>query len=275
MRKIRDEILPSDFEGEMTGCLGDLGIRSNDHVYVTGNLAALGRVHIRKEQKKAILLKAFQDTIGSNGTLFSPAASMNLCNTDMPFDLRMTPSHQMGAFAEYLRKKSEAERSLHPFWSVSGIGPEAHRLRRVSRHSYGAGSPWSMFLELDATQVNIGVHPSKAVTLIHHIETTIGVPYRYTKEFMHPIRYPEDIIVEPYYMSVMYKDSDIQKKLLLNEHYFEELDRKGLLLKSEHPTGLKLWSFKMMDFYETVMEFFIDDIYTYLEQPPSIRPYAE
>tara|TARA_B100000678_G_C17964757_1_gene404622 strand:- start:190 stop:588 length:399 start_codon:yes stop_codon:yes gene_type:complete len=132
-----------------------------------------------------------------------------------------------------------------------------------------------MFLKLDVTQVNIGVHPSRAVTLIHHIETTIGVPYRYTKEFMHPIKYSEDIIVEPYYMSVMYKDSDIQKKLLLNEHYFEELDRKGLLLKSEHPTGLKLWSFKMIDFYETVIEFFIDDIYTYLEQPPSIRPYAE
>ena len=272
---MNDKILPSDFEGGMISCLEDLGIRSSDHVYVTGNLAALGRVRIRKEQKKALLLKAFQDTIGSNGTLFSPAASMNLCNTDVPFDLRMTPSHQMGAFAEYLRKNSEAERSLHPFWSVSGIGSQAHRLRKVSRHSYGAGSPWSMFLELDVAQVNIGVHPSKAVTLIHHIETTMGVPYRYTKEFMHPIRYSEDIIIEPYYMSVMYKDTDIQKKILLNEHYFEALERKGLLLESEHQSGLRFWSFKMRDFYETVIEFFIDDMYTYLEQPPSISPYTQ
>jgi len=275
MRQMNDNVLPSDFEGDMISCLEDLGIRSNDHVYVTGNLAALGRVRIRKEQKKALLLRAFQDTIGSNGTLFSPAASMNLCNTEVPFDLRMTPSHQMGAFAEYLRKNSEAERSLHPFWSVSGIGSEAHRLRKVSRHSYGAGSPWSMFLKLDVAQVNIGVHPSKAVTLIHHIETTMGVPYRYTKEFMHPIRYSEDIIIEPYYMSVMYRDTDIQKKALLNEHYFEALERKGLLLESEHQSGLRFWSFKMRDFYETVIEFFIDDMYTYLEQPPSIRPYTQ
>ena len=69
---MNDKILPSDFEGGMISCLEDLGIRSSDHVYVTGNLAALGRVRIRKEQKKALLLKAFQDTIGSNGTLFSP-----------------------------------------------------------------------------------------------------------------------------------------------------------------------------------------------------------
>ena len=115
-----------------------------------------------------------------------------------------------------------------------------------------------MFLELDVTQVNLGVHPSKAVTLIHHIETTIGVPYRYTKEFMHPIRYTDDIVIEPYYMSVMYKDSDIQKRVLLNEHYFEALDEKGLLIKREHPSGLNLWSFQMRDFYETVVNFFID-----------------
>ena len=43
--------------------------------------------------------------------------------------------------------------------------------------------PWSKFLDLDVLQVNIGIHPSKAVTLIHHIETIFGVPYRYTKEF--------------------------------------------------------------------------------------------
>lgn len=273
--KIKNTGLLTDFENGFTACLGELGIRSGDHVYVTGNLGALGRVRIRKEHKKELLLRAFQNNIGPHGTLFSPAASMNLCNTDVPFDLRMTPSHQMGSLAEYLRRKSEAERSLHPFWSISGIGSEAHRLKRVSRHSYGAGSPWSMFLELDVTQVNLGVHPSKAITLIHHIETTTGVPYRYTKEFMHPIRYPDGIVIEPYYMSVMYKDSDIQRRVPLNEHYFEALDEKGLLIKREHPSGLNLWSFQMRDFYETVVNFFIDDIYTYLEQPPTVRPYAE
>ena len=38
-------------------------------------------------------------------------------------------------------------------------------------------------LSLDTTQLNLGIHPSKAVTLIHHIETIAGVPYRFNKEF--------------------------------------------------------------------------------------------
>ena len=30
-------------------------------------------------------------------------------------------------------------------------------------------------LDLDFQQLNLGIHPSKAVTLIHHIETIYGV----------------------------------------------------------------------------------------------------
>ena len=131
-------------------------------------------------------LSSFQEVIGHEGTVFSPSASMNLCNTDIPFDIDLTPSHQMGAFAEYIRQASSSVRTFHPFWSISGLGKYAEILRNVSRHSYGVGSPWSKFLDLDLLQINIGIHPSKAVTLIHHIEVVTGVPYRYTKEFMNP-----------------------------------------------------------------------------------------
>jgi len=39
--------------------------------------------------------------------------------------------------------------------------------------------------------------------------------------------------------------------------------------------GLRFWSFKMTDFYGIALDYFIDDIYTYLEKPPSIRPYQQ
>ena len=41
--------------------------------------------------------------MGKNYTIFSPSASMNLCNTNKPFDLYKTPSYQMGPLAEFLR----------------------------------------------------------------------------------------------------------------------------------------------------------------------------
>ena len=110
----------------------------------------------------------------------------------------------MGPLAEYLRLLPDAHRSLHPFWSISGSGPNAKLLQTVSKHAYGIGSPWSILLDLNARQINFGLHPSKAVTLIHHIETLVGVPYRYNKEFLHLINDGEESIKRNFYLSVLY-----------------------------------------------------------------------
>lgn len=263
-----------EFENGLTDCFKKLGINKGDNTYITGNVGALGRIRIEKNLKMSLLLKALRNRMGNDANIFSPSASMNLMNTKIAYDIDKTPSHEMGAFAEYFRKLSDSIRTNHPFWSISGQGLDAFRLKNVSKHSYGAGSPWSVFLDLDTKQVNMGLHPSKAVTLIHHIETTFGVPYRYTKEFEHPIKYGEKIIDEKFYQSVMYKDCLIRKKILLNEHFFDELQLQGKLLKTVHASGLIFWSFKMKDFYNIVIEFFKKDIYTYLEEPPLIRPYS-
>ena len=200
---------------------------------------------------------------------------MNLCNTDIPFDIKNTPSNLMGALAEFIRINENSLRSFHPFWSITGIGHKANILKNVSRHSYGLGSPWTHFLEQDAIQVNIGLHPSRAVTLIHHLEVAAGVPYRYTKEFIHPILKDNGIVYEPFYMSVIYKDTDIKKKVALNEHFFLELKNSGKLNSITLTSGLNMWSFRMRDFAAVAENFFIKDIYNYLEQPPEIRPYQK
>ena len=39
---------------------------------------------------------------------------MNLCNTDIPFDPIETPSHEMGALAEFMRiEEGVSVRSIH------------------------------------------------------------------------------------------------------------------------------------------------------------------
>ena len=53
-------------------------------------------------------------------------------------------------------------------------------------------------------QVNIGNHPSKAVTLIHHIETVMGVPYRYNKLFRHKIRLTNKEYYDDFFQSVFF-----------------------------------------------------------------------
>jgi len=268
-------IAPEELQTEMSKLFTSLGLKRDETCYVAGNISALARTRIKKDILLPTFLAALEDVIGPMGTIFSPSASMNLCNTDIPFDITKTPSHEMGALAEFIRLASGSVRSFHPFWSISGIGENSQILNNVSRHSYGVGSPWSKFLDLDARQINVGLHPSKAVTLIHHLEVAAGVPYRYTKEFTHPILQKDgSISLELFYMSVMYRESEVLKRISLNEHYFDEMEKRNLLRSSIHSSGLKLWSFKMRDFYDVASSFFIDDIYSYLEHSPKIRPYS-
>jgi aminoglycoside 3-N-acetyltransferase len=266
---------PEELQISLSNLLTGLGLKEEETCYIAGNISALARTRLKKDVVLPRFIAALQNVIGPMGTIFSPSASMNLCNTSIPFDIGNTPSHEMGALAEYIRQANGSIRSFHPFWSISGIGKKSNILQNVSRHSYGVGSPWSKFLDLDTRQINVGLHPSKAVTLIHHIEVATGVPYRYTKEFIHPVIQTDGSSSnELFYMSVMYHESDILKRLALNEHYFNEMEKKNLLSSATHSSGLKLWTFKMRDFYDVATSFFIDDIYNYLEHPPKIRPYT-
>tara|TARA_B100000035_G_scaffold101807_1_gene86331 strand:+ start:10001 stop:10807 length:807 start_codon:yes stop_codon:yes gene_type:complete len=262
-------ILTNDLES----LLSSLGIDSSENIYVTGNISKLARTRLSKIEILNAIDSSLWNVIGEGGTIFSPAASMNLCNTTIPFDLNKTKSHEMGPLAEFLRKKTNSLRSFHPFWSVSGNGKNSEILNDVSRHSYGAFSPWSYFLDLDVRQVNFGLHPANAVTLIHHIETIVGVPYRYTKEFLHPVLRNGIEKIEPFYMSVMYKNADVVKRYKLNQHYFEKLNELSQIRSVKHSSGIEIWSFKMKDFFSAVKPFFIRDIYNYLEHSPAIRPY--
>jgi len=215
-------IIEEQFVKNYLDCLKKINLNKHKNIYLVSNLKKIGRIKIPKNKKLKIILDGIEKIVGNNFTIFSPSASMNLINTNTIFDLKNTPVYKMGPLAEMIRKKSRY-RSLHPYWSISGYGKNANILNKVSNHSYAFGSPWSKFLELDTLQVNIGIHPSKAVTLIHHVETVCGVPYRYTKEFSHKIKTKNKILVKKFLMSVRYKNTLIEKKKKLNELKIEEL----------------------------------------------------
>jgi len=260
---------------ELLTIFEELNISHNDNIYITGNISKLAKTRLNKLEILSSLKDSLLKKVGKGGTIFFPTASMNLCNTNITFDIQTTPAHEMGPLAEYLRQDDKSLRSFHPFWSIGGLGKNSSVLNDVSRHSYGLFSPWSYFLDLDVKQINLGIHPSKAVTLIHHVETTVGVPYRYTKEFIHPVLRNNKVLMEPFYMSVLYRDADIQKRIDLNEHYFNSMAKESLIFKTEHTTGLNIWSFKMNSFIKVVEPFFKKDIYNYLERNPNIRPFQK
>ena len=166
-----------------------VGVSKGKVVLVKTDLRPLGPYE--KPQRSEILNAHFNALAGlvdlGVGTLVVSTASDSLCNTDIPFDIRNTPGER-GILPEFIRRKEGAVRSRHPFMSYTAIGADAAFIcEDVSRHSFGLESPKDRMLKRDAMYLSIGLEPRWTCTYVHHMEMLMGVPYRYTKEFSHPI----------------------------------------------------------------------------------------
>ena len=231
-------------------------------------------MRFEEPERQAVLeahLRAFRQLLGPEGTLFVPTASLNLCNTEAVFDKTTTPSSDMGIFSEYVRMQPGAIRSLHPFWSVAGLGPAAPLvLEKISRHAYGWGSVFHRFVEADVLAINVGKPPAHAIPVVHHVETVIGVPYRYTKEFLHLVRCEGEVRREPFYLSVLYRDVEFARDR--NRKIMARFEETGGLHRVTVGRG-NAWSFSHRSFFESATALMRDDIYAWLESPPAERPF--
>lgn len=257
---------------DLLSAYAELGVEPGGLVYVASDLGQLMRY--REPGREALLdahLRALRQRLGSAGTIFVPTASLNLCNSGIAFDVHRTPSVDMGIFSEYVRTRNNAVRSFHPFWSVAGIGPAAaEMLGAVARHAYGWGSVFQRFVACDVLAVNIGRAPRFAIPVIHHIETVVGVPYRYTKEFIHPVWRGGSVTEEPFYLSVLYPECDIARDG--NRKIMDHFADGGGLRETKIGRG-KAWSFSHRRFFEMTTRLFEGNIYSWLEHVPTRRPY--
>lgn len=250
-----------------------LGVGRGGRVFVTSDLSRLMRY--AQPGPTALLdahFRAFRELLGAEGTLFVPTSSLDLCNTETVFDLLTTPSFQMGAFSEYVRTQEGTVRSFHPFWSVAGVGPAAPAiLGNLSRHAYGWNSVFQRFVEADVLAVAIGKHPRFAVPVVHHVETVVGVPYRYNKEFNHPVRRDGVVVREPFYLSVLRRDCDIVRDG--NRIIFENfIAKNGPMCEAAIGRG-RAWSYSHQAFFDITARLLSENPYAWLECPPTTRPW--
>ena len=214
--------------------------------------------------------EALREYLGAGGTIVVPTFNLNLCNTDIPFEPATTASHNRGVFTEYVRQRPEARRSFHPFGSYAAIGPEAEAITaRVARHVYGPETPEARMIERNATAVLIGADYTNCST-VHHVEQLMGVPYRYTKEFIHPVARDGKIVREPFYMYVMYRDIGVERNH--NKKLFARIGAE-LDIRTVRLGNGRIHAYAMADFAATASIALADDIYLWCERPPEERPY--
>lgn len=248
-----------------------LGIGPGDTVYLTGDLGNLG-FHESKNKPGTLkgLHEALVSVIGDEGTIVVPTHSFNLCNTDIPFDPATTPS-QRGPFTDYVRQLPGAVRQFHPFGSLTAWGKKAAQITgNTSRHAYGPNTPYERLLQLDAWGLSVALPPQLTCSIVHHMEMVMAVPYRYTKEFMHPVVMDGAVTIEPFYLFVTYLDVDLERDR--NEKFFQHPLMQQETRKA--PLGMnQLSAYRMRTFEQVTREDMTKDIYSWLRRPPVKRPY--
>jgi aminoglycoside 3-N-acetyltransferase len=251
----------------------EMGVQEGDVVYLTGNFGALG-FHQSKNKHATIAahLEALQLVLGSEGTVVVPTHSFNLCNTDTVFDLGTTAG-QRGAFTEFVRTQPGAVRQFHPFASLTALGKNAELIcGHSTRHAYGPNTPYERLLNLNAWGVSVGLSPRLTCSVIHHIEQVMAVPYRYTKEFIHPVMRDGEVSREPFYLYVLYRECDIERDR--NEKLFQHpalaADARTIPLGMGQVTG-----YRMAVLRDAAVELMTQDIYHWLKRPPETRPYQK
>jgi len=250
-----------------------LGIKKGMTVVVKTDIRFLGPY--KSNNQNEILndhFKALSDLIDlEKGTIVVSAASTSLCNTDIPFDLNKTKS-EMGSLTEYIRNKKGTKRSFHPFNSYAAIGKNSSFIcDYFNRHSVGPNTPEARLIDLDAKYLSIGLHPKETSTIIHHIEKTAGVPYRYIKEFTHPVVRGNKIIKEPFYLNVRYRKSNV--KMDLGRKVYPHFKKNGYIVTSEKLGRGRVYLFSSREFYKSTLDLLEKDLYACLTNVPKIKPY--
>jgi aminoglycoside 3-N-acetyltransferase len=252
-----------------------IGIKKGQVVLVKTDLRPLGP-YIEPQRSKVLKahLEVLSDLVDLNiGTIVVSTASDSLCNTAKVFDIKNTPSER-GVLTEFIRKQEGAIRSFHPFISYTALGAKADYIcNNVSRQGYGMESPKARMLELGARYLSIGLTPNWTCTFVHHVEMLMGVPYRYSKEFLHPVlKENGEVVKELFYMFLCYLNCKIDRDR--NKKIFEHFGKLGYIVDEAELGDGSVYGYDCNEFVKAACDYLKTDIYGWLVQPPKERPYS-
>lgn len=257
---------------ELYQSLQNIISRDTEIIFVSGDLTRLGRGEFTDKNET---LDSFYDALKSaNGkdlTIVVPTFSQKLANTEIPFEPEKTPT-ELGVFPNYILHKNESVRSFHPFTSFAAIGEKAEFIcGGKTKFPYGIDSPYDRILTLkNPSAISIGLEPRLTCSLVHHAEFNMHVPYRYIKEFDHPVKIADSIELERFYMHVVYRG--LNEKRNLNKKFFENYEKSNEI-KSRTLGKSYIYSYDMRALYESVITILKEDIYSWMTEEPENKPY--
>jgi len=135
----------------------------------------------RGERWCAFVLEALMEQLGPDGTVIVPTFTYSCTSLGRAYVHESTPS-EVGPFTEYLRRLPHARRSLHPLFSLAGVGRNTRDiLDDVGKSAFGPASPFSRLAHFDSVFLCLGASFGSSVTYLHHLEHCHGCNHRFHK----------------------------------------------------------------------------------------------
>lgn len=163
-------------------CLDKIGIKEGQSVFVHSNLAMIGGRESQNMNKASCVLDSIIHAVGESGSVFLPAFSYSFGRNekfDIDSDLGL---NKMGILSQEAFKRCFL-RSTDPMFSVLGFGKDAEYILNLETNSsHGPGSTFNKMLNNNIQILSIAT--GYGSTLIHEIEHSLRVPYRFMKTFI-------------------------------------------------------------------------------------------
>ena len=204
-----------------------LGVKKGDVLYLTVDMSKIPLPKIEVEfnlesysDRQNAWFKYLYDqvisVIGSDGTLIVHSFSYDYVHGNS-FDIDNTDS-QVGPFTNYIRLLPQAIRSLHPVFSLSGVGKKANDiLLNCGKSGFGTSSPFYKLSKYNAIFVGLGTTISDSMTYTHHLEQMHGVTYRFNQCFSHTVISKGIEVSGPWVVNLRYLNDGLKPDLIKAE----------------------------------------------------------
>lgn len=254
---------------DIVAALKALGLGRGDVVNVYSRLFTIGMIRGRPAADfPEVLLEAFWEVIGPEGTVVAPTYTTSFGRFGKPFILEKSPS-EFGIFSEHVRTQPLAVRSLHPIQSCAAIGGKAQAMTADHpRWNVGHDTVWDRMLKASGKVVTLGLAPWKSLSLMHHAELLACVPYIYHKlltgeVYAGGVRMPGPFVMAVRYLEfgAVYSQSRLQQDLLASG-----------ALKSAALGSSRAWMIPMQDALAIALRRMRQDPYYLLQSPPAFEP---
>jgi len=169
-----------NFQKHLTTIYENHGLFDSEVIYIYSDLRGFSNYLKDFKDKNNFLESFIKPILEKNITIILPTFSYT---TSGIFNTEKTQTN-LGALNKWVLNNTYSNRSEHPLFSYSAIGPKSKEITtNVGKSAFGYDSIFERLLNLNTKFLHIGRPINFGNTIIHYIEQTCGATYRYNKKF--------------------------------------------------------------------------------------------